>query len=153
LDQIYQRIISIFFYTYPLKASLFFGDYLFLKYYFLRDITYYITLPINFIDGILRYGGLGGFSSLLIFLLVFIGVVRNPRFPYFVRYNACQALLLNIAIKIIIYLFSIFSLSFAELFSVIFVVSLSIFIFLVIQSIYGIEPEIPFISKSVRMYL
>ena len=153
MNQIFQRLSSIFIYTYPLKASLPFGTLLFSKYYALGLISYYLTLPINFIERALQYGGLGSFSGLVLFLIFFAGVVRNPKVPYFVRYNACQALLLNIALVIIIYLLSIFSFSLLELRSFVFVISLSIFIYSVFQCIYGIEPEIPFISKSVRMQI
>ena len=38
--------------------------------------------------------GLGG---LLLFFVLFLGVVRNPNVPYFVRFNALQALLIDIA--------------------------------------------------------
>ena len=136
-----------------LKASIPFGDYLFAQYYFLKVIIFYLTLPINLIEGTLRYGGLGGFSGLLIFFVLFAGVVRNPKVPYFIRFNACQALLLNISLLIITYFLGIFSLPLTELISIIFIASFSIFIFSVFQCIYGIEPEIPFISKSARMQI
>ena len=136
-----------------LKASIPFGDYLFAKYYFLKILIFYLTLPINLIEGTLRYGGLGGFSGLLIFFVLFAGVVRNPKVPYFVRFNACQALLLNISLLIITYILGIFSLPLPALISIIFISSFSIFIFSVFQCIYGVEPEIPLISKSVRMQI
>ena len=136
-----------------LKASIPFGDYLFAQYYFLKVIIFYLTLPINLIEGTLRYGGLGGFSGLLIFFVLFAGVVRNPKVPYFIRFNACQALLLNISLLIITYILGIFSLPLPALISIIFIASFSIFIFSVFQCIYGIEPEIPFISKSARMQI
>ena len=136
-----------------LKASISFGDYLFARYYFLKVIIFYLTLPINLIEGTLRYGGLGGFSGLLIFFVLFAGVVRNPKVPYFVRFNACQALLLNISLIIITYILGIFSLPLPALISFIFIACFSIFIFSVFQCIYGIEPEIPLISKSVRMQI
>ena len=136
-----------------LKVSFPFGDYLFAQYSFLKVIIFYLTLPINLIEGTLRYGGLGGFSGLLIFFVLFAGVVRNPKVPYFVRFNACQALLLNISLLIITYLLGIFSLPLPALISIIFIASFSIFIFSVFQCIYGIEPEIPLISKSVRMQI
>ncbi len=136
-----------------LKASIPFGDYLFAQYYFLKVIIFYLTLPINLIEGTLKYGGLGGFSSLVIFFALFAGVVRNPKVPYFVRFNACQALLLNISLIIITYILGIFSLPLPALISFIFIASFSIFIFSVFQCIYGIEPEIPLISKSVRMQI
>ena len=136
-----------------LKASIPFGNYLFEKYFSLKVIIFYLSLPINLIEGTLRYGGLGGFSNLVIFFALYAGVVRNPKVPYFVRFNACQALLLNIALIIITYLFAIFSIPIPALISLIFIASFSIFIFSVFQCIYGIEPEIPFISKSVRMQI
>ena len=136
-----------------LKASIPFGDYLFAKYYFLKVIIFYLTLPINLIEGTLKYGGLGGFSGLVIFFLLFAGVVRNPKAPYFVRFNACQALLLNISLIIITYFFSLFSLPLPALVSFIFIASFTLFNFSVFQCINGIEPEIPLISKSVRMQI
>ncbi len=110
MNQILHRVTSVCLYTYMLKASIPFGDYLFAKYYFLKILIFYLTLPINLIEGTLRYGGLGGFSGLLIFFVLFAGVVRNPKVPYFIRFNACQALLLNISLLIITYILGIFSL-------------------------------------------
>ena len=77
--------------------------------------------------------------------------VRNPNVPYFVRFNACQALLLEIALIIITYLLRIFPL--AEFGLVVFVFTLSIFLFAIFQCINGVEPEIPLISKSARMQI
>ena len=128
----------------PLKASLPFGSYLLYKFSFLK-VLLFITFPIAIIESSLPFGGL------LLFLIIFAGVVRNPKCPYFVKYNALQALLLDIAIVIVYYLFRIFPL--AELGSVVFILSLSIFIYSIFQCIYGIEPEIPLISKSVRIQI
>ena len=151
MNQIIQRATSVIFYTLPLKASLPFGFYFVSKYYFLKVVFYYLLLPINLIESLLQYGGLGAFSSLILFLILFAAVVRNPNVPYFVRYNACQALLLDIALIIISYLIRVFTL--ADLGFIVFVFILSIFIYSVFQCINGIEPEIPFISKSVRMQI
>ena len=144
MDQIIQRFTSIIFYTLPLKASLPFGYYLFYKFSFLK-LLLYITFPISIIENSFPFGGL------LFFLILFAGVVRNPKVPYFVRYNACQALLLDIALIIITYILRIFPL--AEFGSIIFAFTLSIFIYSIFQCINGVEPEIPLISKSVRMQI
>ena len=144
LNQIIQRLSSVAFYTLPLKASLPFGNYLFYKFSFLKVLLYF-TFPVAIIERSLPFGGL------LFFLILFLGVVRNPNVPYFVRYNACQALLLDIALIIITYLLSIFPL--AEIGIIAFVFTLSIFLFAGFQCINGVEPEIPFISKSVRMQI
>ena len=144
MNQITQRLTSVFFYTLPLKASFPFGYYLFYKFSFLK-VLLYLTFPIVIIERSLPFGGL------LLFLIVFAGVVRNTNIPYFVRYNACQALLLNIVLIIITYLARILPLS--EFGSIVFVFALSILIFSVFNCIKGVEPEIPFISNSVRMQI
>ena len=144
MTQIIQRLSSVAFYTLPLKASLPFGNYLFYKFSFLK-ILLYLTFPVAIIESSLPFGGV------LFFLILFLGVVRNPNVPYFVRYNACQALLLDIALIIITYLLSIFPL--AEIGIIVFVFTLSIFLFAIFQCMNGVEPEIPLISKSVRMQI
>ena len=144
LTQIIQRLSSVAFYTLPLKASLPFGNYLFYKFSFLKVLSY-LTFPVAIIESSLPFGGI------LFFLILFLGVVRNPNVPYFVRYNACQALLLDIALIIITYLLRIFPL--AEFSLITFVFTLSIFLFAIFQCNNGVEPEIPLISKSVRMQI
>ena len=120
------------------------GYYLFYKYSFLK-ILLLITSPIAIIEQSLPFG------SFLLFLILFAGLVRNPKVPYFVRYNACQALLIDIALIIISYLLRIFPI--VELGSIIFIFTLCIFIYSISQCIFGVEPEIPLISKSVRMQI
>jgi len=144
LNQIFQRLSSVILYTLPLKASIPFGYYLFYKYSFLK-ILLFLTFPIAIIEKSLPFGGF------LLFIILFAGLARNPNVPYFVRYNACQALLIDIALIIISYLLRIFPI--VELGSIIFVFTLCIFIYSIFQCIYGVEPEIPLISKSVRMQI
>tara|TARA_B100000965_G_C19120557_1_gene553066 strand:- start:12 stop:446 length:435 start_codon:yes stop_codon:yes gene_type:complete len=144
LNQALQRISSIFLYTLPLKASIPFGYYLFYKYSFLK-VLFFITFPISIVENSLPFGGL------LLFLILFGGLVRNPKVPYFVRYNAFQALLLDIALIIISYLLRIIPL--VELGTIVFIFSLSIFVYSIFQCLYGVEPEIPFISNSVRLQI
>ena len=131
-------------YTLPLNASIPFGYHLFYKYSFLNVLSF-LTYPIETIERSNTFGGL------LLFIVIFAGLVRNPKVPYFVRYNACQALLLDIALIIISYLMRIVQLF--ELGSIIFIFTLCIFIYSISKCIYGVEPEIPFISKSVRMQI
>jgi len=131
-------------YTLPLKASIPFGYILFYKFSFLKIILL-ITLPIAFLEKSLPFG------SLLLFLLIFFGFVRNLKVPYFVRFNACQALLINIAIIILSYFIQLFPI--IQLANIIFILILGISLFSISLCIYGIEPEIPFISRSVRMQI
>ena len=144
MNQIFQRLSSVFLYTLPLNASIPFGYYLFYKYAFLK-ILLLLTFPIAIIEKSLPFGGL------LLFIILFAGLARNPNVPYFVRYNACKALIIDIASIIISYLLRIFPI--VELGSIIFIFTLCIFIYSISQCIYGVEPEIPLISKSVRMQI
>ena len=145
MDQILPRLSSVLIYTLPLNAAKPFGDYLFSKYYFLEKLIDLLTFPIEIIEKSLPFG------SLLLFIILFAGLVRNPKVPYFIRYNACQALLMDIALIIISYLLRIFPI--VELGSIIFIFTLSIFIYSIFQCLSGVEPEIPLISKSVRMQI
>ena len=151
MNQIFQRLSSAILYTLPLKASIPFGNYLFYKYSFL-NILKIIVFPVAIIEQSIPLGGL------LFFLILFAGLVRNPNVPYFVRYNACQALLLDISLIIISYLLRILSISSLGSFlymlgAIIFIFTLCIFIYSISQCINGVEPEIPLISKSVRMQI
>ena len=146
MDQIFQRLSSVFLYTLPLKASIPYGDYLFEKYSFLKILSF-LTFPITIIEKALLYP-YGGF---LLFMILFVVLVRNPKVPYFVRYNACQVLLVNITLIIISYLLII--LPIVELESVVFISTLCSFFYSISQCIYGVEPEIPLISQSVRMQI
>ena len=105
----------------------------------------FITFPATIIEQSLPLGGL------LLFLLLYAGLVRNPKVPYFLRYNACQAILLDITLIIMSYLVRILPL--VQIGSVVFVFSICIFIFTVFQCINGGEPEIPLISNSVRLQI
>lgn len=151
MNQILPRLSSIIFYTWPLKASLPFAILFETKYYFLNAIFYYLLFPINLIESSLKSLGLGAFSNLILFLILFLAVVRNPNVQYFIRYNACQVLLLNIALLIMSYFLRILPL--VDLSLIIFAFTFSIFIYSVFQCIRGVEPELPFISKSVRMQI
>ena len=144
LGQLIQRFSSVILYTLPLKASIPFGSYLFYKYSFLKIILF-LTFPVAIIEKSFPFG------ELILFLVLFAGLVRNPKTPYFVRYNACQALLIDIALIIIYYLFQILPL--VELGPIVFVSILCVFVYSVLKCISGDEPEIPFISNSVRMQI
>ena len=152
MDPIVQRLSSVILYTLPLKSSIPFGVYLFYKYPFLKLLAY-LTYPAEMIEKSFPFAG-----GLLLFLIMYAGLVRNTKVPYFIRYNACQALLIDIALIIISYLFQILPLD--ELGSIVFLLGSIVFLFIVCifiysitQCIYGVEPEITFISKSVRIQI
>ena len=144
VNNTYQRIISIFLYTLPLKASLPLGYIFFSQYPYLKFI-YFLAIPFSLLENALPFG------SILIFFLIFIGLVRNPKVSYFIRYNACQAILLNIAIIILGYFIQLITLP--ELASLGFILSLGTFIFASVKCLFGFEPDIPLISRSARIQI
>jgi membrane protease YdiL (CAAX protease family) len=99
------------------------------------------------------------FGSLLIFFLLFLAVVRNPKVPYFLRFNTLQALLVDIVVVLLGYAFQILlqplsgAFMLRTLTSTVLVAMLAIVIFALIECLRGREPDLPGISQAVRMQL
>ena len=99
-----------------------------------------------------------GLGNLLLFFVLFLAVVRNPKVPYFLRFNTLQALLVDIGI----YLLSLGFLILARLqdtliirtfSSTVLIAVLAITIFTLIECLRGREPDLPGISEAARMQL
>ena len=145
----FTRLFGGLVYLIPLKYGMGFGLDLFFKFQFL-EILRIITLPIEFIKGNLPFG------YIFLFLFLFLGIVKNPKASYFLRFNTLQAILINIILLITSYLFLIISriienISILQVLSeCIFIILLTITIFCIIKCFLGKEPDIPWISNSVR---
>ena len=120
------------------------------------NLLFIPTIPINIFERIFPFG----LGNLIIFLMLFLTVIRNPKAPYFLRFNALQALLINIVMILIgIGFFGILpasltnTLIFKTLCSTVCIGMFSILIFVLIECIQGKEPDVPGISGSVRMQL
>ncbi len=148
------RILGILLYMIPWENCLSFGQYLYIKY----PITTIIKLPaipIIIIEQLIPLG----LGSLLLFLGVFLGIVRNNKISYFLRFNALQSLLINIGIIIINVVFQIFFSHFENsliirTFSSTLLISLfSIIAYCVWSCTQGNEPYLPGISQATKMQL
>ena len=95
------KILGIILYMVPWADSLTFGNHLYIKYPF-TQIIQIPAIPIIIIERSIPFG------NLLLFLGIFIGIVRNNKVSYFLRFNALQSLLINIGIIIINFIFQIF---------------------------------------------
>ena len=94
------------------------------------------------------------FAGIIIFFALFLGVVRNERIKHFVRFNAMQAILIDI----LLFLCSLvaryvlggisFSLITETFFNVVFIGTLATCIYAIVQSILGKYAEIPTISQA-----
>ena len=88
------RALGVLLYMIPWTDSLIFGNHLYIKYPF-TQIIQIPAIPIILIERSIPFG------SLLLFLGIFIGLVRNSKVSYFLRFNALQSLLINIGIIIV----------------------------------------------------
>ena len=97
------------------------------------------------------------YAGLLIFLGLFIFVVRNERISHFIRFNTMQALLLDISIFLfgiltdLLGLISIGNFAIQTLSTTIFLGILAAVVYSVVQSLMGRYAEIPAVSDAVYM--
>ncbi len=149
---VWQRLLGILLYMIPWSDSLPFGRNLFVEFPFLRWLSL-PAIPIVILQQAIPFGGF------LLFLILFLAVIRNSKVPYFIRFNALQALLLDIGIILLSYAFQILiqplgsGLILRTFSNSILVTMLAILIFAFIQCIQGSEPDLPGISQAVRIQL
>ncbi|MDJ0800195.1 MAG: hypothetical protein QNJ51_25875 [Calothrix sp. MO_167.B12] len=97
------------------------------------------------------------YAGLLIFLGLFIFVVRNERISHFIRFNTMQALLLDISIFLfgiltdLLAVIRIGSFAIQTLSTTIFLGILAAVVYSVVQSLMGRYAEIPAVSDAVYM--
>ena len=146
------KILGVLLYMIPWSDSLTFGNHLYIKYPF-TQIIQIPAIPIIIIERSIPFG------NLLLFLAIFIGIVRNNKVSYFLRFNALQSLLINIGIIIINFIFQIFfspfgnSLIIRTFSSTLLISIFSIITFCVWSCTQGNEPNLPVISEATKMQL
>lgn len=144
------RIFACLPYLLPLVDGYAFGDkYLFERFPELR-LLFVPLAPLMQIYSL-------PFASLIIFFALYLGVVRNENISHFIRFNAMQAILLDIVLMLCGLVLPILAKSFqiafiAEtLYNMVFLGVLAAFIYAVAQSALGRYAEIPPISDAVYM--
>ena len=146
------KFLGILLYMIPWANCLTFGNHLYIKYPF-TQIIQIPAIPIIIIERSIPFG------NLLLFLAIFIGLVRNNKLSYFLRFNALQSLLINIGIIIINFVFQIFFSPFANsliirTFSSTLLFSLfAVIVYCVWSCTQGNEPNLPGISEATKMQL
>ena len=145
-------ILGVLLYMIPCTDSLTFGNHLYIKYPFFQIIQI-PTIPIILIERSIPFG------SLLVFLAIFLGLVRNNKISYFLRFNALQSLLINIGIIIVNFIFEIIFSPFSNsliirTFSSTLLFSLfAVIVYCVWSCTQGNEPDLPIISEATKMQL
>ncbi|MBE9075326.1 Tic20 family protein [Microcystis sp. LEGE 08355] len=143
------RIFAALVYLLPLYSAFAFGIFIFRQIPFLEAALAIVLTPLAFL-----YSSLGSFGSLIIFLVLFLAVVRNPRISHFIRFNTMQAILIDI----LVYLLGL-ALGFVArglganlvvetLFNVVFLGAFAACVYSIIQSVIGKYADIPTISEA-----
>jgi len=146
------KLLAVLLYMVPWADCLAFGNHLYIKYPF-TQIIQIPAIPIILIERSIPFG------NLLLFLAIFIGLVRNTQISYFLRFNALQSLLINIGIIIVNFIFEIIFSPFLNsliirTFSSTLLFSLfAVIVYCVWSCTQGNEPDLPIISEATKMQL
>jgi len=149
---IWQRLLAALAYLLPWSDALPFGQSLF----GLFPVLQWLSLPAFPVLLLQQAVPFGGF---VLFLVLFLAVVRNTKVPYLIRFNVLQAILVDILLILISLAFSVLlaplGLGFAlrSLSNTVFLGALLLVGFGVVQSLRGQEAEVPSLSQAVRMQL
>jgi len=149
---LWQRLLGLLAYLLPWSDALSFGREL----YNLFPWIAYLALPATPVLLLERSIPFGGF---LLFLVLFLVVVRNPNVPYYLRFNVLQAILLDILLVVLALAFNVLlsplgnSLMIRTLNNTVFIGALVLVLYASIQCFRGKEADLPTLSEAVRMQL
>ena len=149
---LWQRFLGLLAYLLPWSDALSFGREL----YNLFPWIAYLALPATPVLLLERSIPFGGF---LLFLVLFLVVVRNPNVPYYLRFNVLQAILLDILLVVLALAFNVLlsplgnSLMIRTLNNTVFIGALVLVLYASIQCVRGKEADLPTLSDAVRMQL
>ena len=149
---LWQRLLGLLAYLLPWSDALSFGREL----YNLFPWVAYLALPATPVLLLERSIPFGGF---LLFLVLFLVVVRNPNVPYYLRFNVLQAILLDILLVVLALAFNVLlsplgnSLMIRTLNNTVFIGALVLVLYASIQCVRGKEADLPTLSEAVRMQL
>ena len=149
---LWQRLLGLLAYLLPWSDALSFGREL----YNLFPWIAYLALPATPVLLLERSIPFGGF---LLFLVLFLVVVRNPNVPYYLRFNVLQAILLDILLVVLALAFNVLlsplgnSLMIRTLNNTVFIGALVLVLYASIQCVRGKEADLPTLSEAVRMQL
>ena len=149
---IWQRLLAALAYLLPWSDALPFGQSLFGLFPMLQWLSL-PAFPVLLLQQAVPFGGF------VLFLVLFLAVVRNTKVPYLIRFNVLQAILVDILLILVSLAFSVLlaplGLGFAlrTLSNTVFLGALLLVGFGVVQSLRGQEAEVPSLSQAVRMQL
>jgi len=149
---IWQRLLAAAAYLLPWSDAIPFGRSLFGLWPALQWLSV-PALPVALLQQVVPFG------SFVLFLVLFLAVVRNSRVPYLIRFSVLQAILLDIVLVLLSLVFSVLlaplgaGFALRTLSNTVFLGALLLVLFGVIESLRGKEADIPTVSEAVRMQL
>jgi len=149
---LWQRLLAVLAYLLPWSDGIEFGASLFGLFPLLQLLAV-PALPVLALQRLVPFGGF------LLFLALFLGVVRNQKVPYFIRFNVLQAILIDIVLILLSLAFRVLlaplgaGFALRTLSNTVFLGTLLLVLFAVVQCIRGKEPDIPTVSEAVRIQL
>ncbi|MCS7030731.1 MAG: hypothetical protein NZL92_04270 [Gloeomargarita sp. SKYG116] len=147
------RMCASLVYLLPLYDGIDYGRFLFAQFPLLSYLKYPL-IPLAFVYSAFPLG----LGSLLVFIILFVAVVRNEKIPHFIRFNTMQAILLSIVLTIITLIYGFILQPLVQgflqevLFNTIFLGVLVAVGYSVVQSARGLYAEIPVISEASYLY-
>jgi len=111
------------------------------------------ALPITLLQQAVPFGGF------VLFLVLYLAVVRNNQVPYLIRFNVLQAILLDIVLVLLGLVFSVLlgplgaGFALRTLSNTVFLGALVLVLFATVESLRGREASIPTVSEAVRLQL
>ena len=149
---LWQRLLAAAAYLLPWSDAVPFGRSLFEVLPTLRLLSL-PALPLALLEQLVPFGGF------VVFLALYLGVVRNGRVPYLLRFSVLQAILLDIVLVLLSLVFSVLlsplgaGFALRTLSNTVFLGALVLVLFGVVESLRGKEADIPTLSEAVRMQL
>jgi len=154
---LWQRLVALLPYSLTWSDALPFGRDLFGSFPPLGALML-PAMPALLIQNLGSIGGMN-LGGLLLFVLLFAAVVRNPQVPYSIRFNTLQALMLDILLVVSGLVFQLLQsllgggLLIRTLANTLFLGTLLVLLFTVVQVLRGKEADLPTLSEAVRMQL
>jgi hypothetical protein len=149
---IWQRLLAAAAYLVPWSDAIPFGRSLFGLFPMLQWLSV-PALPLAVLQQAVPFGGL------VLFLALYLAVVRNGRVPYPIRFNVLQAILIDIVLVLVSLAFNLLinplgsGFALRTLSNTVFLGTLVVVLFGVVQNLRGKDAELPTISEAVRMQL
>jgi hypothetical protein len=149
---IWQRLLAAAAYLLPWSDAIPFGRALFGLFPALQWLSL-PALPIAVLEQAVPFGGL------VLFLVLYLAVVRNGQVPYGIRFNVLQAILIDIVLVLVGLVFQVLinplgsGFALRTLSNTVFLGTLVLVAYGVVQNLRGKEADLPTISEAVRMQL